>query len=143
MWENLVRHNSLHEIMCDSGLAQIGDNVLNLCYSLAKSLVTGIATGDRVKDTVLARSIRASELYSEIGRRTDAGRAGDAYEAIAAYLWLSGRITIETITETLVQHLDIKKRMNRKMEDEAATHAFHILLTKMSETIPERLRRQS
>ncbi len=141
MWEGLTGHSSLHEIMSDSGLAKIGDNILNLCYSLAKSLVTGTATGDRVKDAVLARSIRSSDLYHEIGRRTDTGRAGDAYEAVTAYLWLTGMISIETITETLAQHLSFKRGMNRKMEETTATHAFQMLLAKMNEIIPARLRR--
>jgi hypothetical protein len=114
--------------MKDTGLAQIGDNLVNLCYSLAKSVVLGHSCGEKVRDSVLARAIRSSTVYSEIGRRTDAGTAGDAYEAIVAYAWLKGDVTIETLVGHIIQHLQIDKSTSRKQEDVIASKALESLI---------------
>jgi hypothetical protein len=136
MWETFVEHNSIENIMHDKGLAKVGDGLVNFCYSLAKSLVLGYATGEKVRDSVLARAIRATSVYQHMNRRTDAGRAGDAYEAIMAYLWMKEKITISDMVSSLSDTLDIDKTTSRKKEGEIAAIAFQKFLEDNIEHLP-------
>ena len=136
MWNALIQHESIDSIMQDRGLAKIGDGIVNLCYSLAKSLAIGGATGEKVRDSVLARAIRSTSLYQHMGRRTDIGRAADAYEAIMAFLWLKGTITIEAVVTTLVPLLEIDATTSRTREGEIAARAFQALLEENQDYLP-------
>ncbi|MHA2117335.1 MAG: ribonuclease III family protein [Candidatus Thorarchaeota archaeon] len=122
--------------MRNKGLAKLGDNLVNLCYSLAKSEVLMEPTGEKVRDSVLARAIRDTPVYTHIGRRTDSGVAADAYEAIMAYLWLTGSLTIESIVSNLVKELNIDPETNRKQEGEIASRAFRKLLLDTMSFLP-------
>jgi dsRNA-specific ribonuclease len=137
MWGFLKEHPNTKAIMRNKGLAKLGDNLVNLCYSLAKSEVLMGPTGEKVRDSVLARAIRDTPVYTHIGRRTDSGVAADAYEAIMAYLWLTGNLTIEAIVSNLVQELDIDSETNRKQEGEIASRAFRKLLLDVMSFLPE------
>jgi hypothetical protein len=136
MWETFVHHESAESIMNDKGLAKVGDNLVNLIYSLAKSVILGHTTGEKVRDSVLARAIRATEVYNHISRRTDAGRAADAYEAIMAYLWMTGKITIQGSVKSLTETLHIDSKTSRKKEGEVAAQSFQLLLEQHLESLP-------
>ena len=136
MWDTFVQHKSVEEIVNDKGLAKVGDGIVNLCYSLAKSQVLGHATGDKVRDSVLARAIRSTGVYRHISRRTDSGRAADAYEAIIAYLWMKGIITIQGIVDSLAQTLHIDSKTSRKREGEIAALSFQNFLEQYAESLP-------
>jgi hypothetical protein len=122
--------------MNDKGLAKVGDNLVNFVYSLAKSVVLGHTTGEKVRDSVLARAIRATDFYKHLSRRTDAGRAADAYEAIMAYLWMTGRLTIQEAVESLTKTLCIDSKTSRKKEGEIAATSFQQLLEKYADWCP-------
>lgn len=122
--------------MRDKGLAKLGDNLVNLCYSLAKSQVLGEATGEKVKDRVLANAIRSTSIYSKYGRRTDPGTAADAYEAIMAYLWLTGKTVIEEMVISLTSNMEITSETSRKRGDEIASLAFQHLLESLIHLLP-------
>lgn len=128
MWESFVQHTSIEQIMNDKGLAKVGDNLVNLCYSLAKSLVLGHTTGEKVRDSILARAIRGTSVYSRMNRRSDVGRAADAYEAIMAYLWMTNKTTISAMVESLASFLDIDSSTSRVKEGERAAISFQHLL---------------
>ncbi|MBN2229853.1 MAG: hypothetical protein JW779_09695 [Candidatus Thorarchaeota archaeon] len=136
MWETFVQFDSIEAIMNNKGLAKVGDNIVNLCYSLAKSLVLGYATGEKVRDSVLARAIRATAIYSRINKRTDAGKAADAYEAIIAYLWMTDAVSISSMAEILSKYLDINSRTSRKEEGALAAIAFQRLLEEHIGNLP-------
>jgi len=136
MWETFVEHKNVESIMHDKGLAKVGDGLVNFCYSLAKSLAIGGATGEKVRDSVLARAIRATSVYHHMNRRTDAGRAGDAYEAIMAYLWMTEKISISDMVDSLSKSLDIDKTTSRKKEGEIAALAFQRFLENNIEHLP-------
>ncbi|MHA2426277.1 MAG: ribonuclease III family protein [Candidatus Thorarchaeota archaeon] len=137
MWDSLVdSHDSIESIMNDKGLAQIGDNLVNFCYSLAKSVVLDKMQGEKVRDSVLARAIRATPVYQYMGRRTDIGKAADAYEALMAWLWMKKIIDIPFIVDFLTKHLEINSKTNRKEEGEIAALAFQKLLERLSLNLP-------
>jgi hypothetical protein len=137
VWDSFIEHKTIDAIMNDKGLAKIGDGLVNFCYSLAKSAVLGVATGEKVRDSVLAQAIRATPVYRKIGRRTDAGDAADAFEAIMAYLWLAQKITIEEFVKLLIQNFEIDSKTSRKKEDLAAAHAFQIVLEEYLKDLPQ------
>ncbi|UCE10357.1 MAG: hypothetical protein JSW61_00070 [Candidatus Thorarchaeota archaeon] len=114
--------------MNDKGLAKLGDALVNLFYSLGKSLATGSLAGEKVRDDVLAKAIRSTAAYRHLRRRTDMGAAGDAYEAIVAFLWLNGEISIEEAAEFLSKQLELDKKTSRKKEADTATKAFKAFL---------------
>ena len=136
MWETFVDHKNVESIMHDKGLAKLGDGLVNFCYSLAKSLVLGYATGEKVRDSVLARAIRSTSVYDHMNRRTDAGRAGDAYEAIMAYLWMTEKISISSMVDSLSKSLDINSITSRKKEGEIAAVAFQKFLESNIQHLP-------
>lgn len=136
MWETFVEHKNVESIMHDKGLAKVGDGLVNFCYSLAKSLVLGYATGEKVRDSVLARAIRSTSVYHHMKRRTDAGRAGDAYEAIMAYLWMTEKISISDMVDSLTESLHIDSTTSRKKEGEIAAIAFQKFLESNIEHLP-------
>ena len=136
MWETFVEHKTIESIMHDKGLAKVGDGLVNFCYSLAKSLVLGVATGEKVRDSVLARAIRATSVYQHMNRRADAGRAGDAYEALMAYLWMTEKITILDMVNSLSESLDIDSTTSRKKEGEIAAVAFQKFLQDHIQFLP-------
>jgi hypothetical protein len=122
--------------MNDKGLAQIGDNLVNFCYSLAKSVVLEKMQGEKVRDSVLARAIRATPVYQYMGRRTDVGKAADAYEALMAWLWMKKLLDIPTMVDFLTKHLEINPKTNRKEEGEIASIAFQKFLESVSKDFP-------
>lgn len=123
--------------MKDKGLAKLGDSFVNFCFSLAKSIALSTPTGDKVQDIILARAIRATPIYKHLKQRTDAGTAGDAYEAIMAFLWMTGKITIEEVVEHLSSVMTLDSKMSRKREVEESTKAFQSLLEKVLDRLPE------
>ena len=137
MWKFVKKYQSTADIMRDKGLAKVGDGLVNLCYSLAKSEVLGEATGEKVRDNVLARALRATPISGHISRRTDSGAAADAFEAIVAYLWLTGRTTTDTLVSSLVERLDIHSDMNRKEDGELAVEAFRNVLEGLMDLLPD------
>jgi hypothetical protein len=137
MWELFVRHTSIEQIMNDKGLAKVGDNLVNLCYSLAKTLVLGYATGEKVRDSVLARAIRETSVYQHMNRRSDIGKAADAYEAIMAYLWMTGKITIPDMADSLASLLDIDSKTSRESEGILAAISFQRFLEQKMIHLPE------
>ncbi|MFW9805750.1 MAG: ribonuclease III family protein [Candidatus Thorarchaeota archaeon] len=136
MWDDFVQHETIEEIVNDKGLAKVGDGIVNLCYSLAKSRVLGYATGAKVRDSVLARAIRATEVYRHISRRTDIGKAADAYEAIIAYLWMKDRISVQSMVDVLTQNLNLDSKTNRKREGEIAALSFQHFLEQHIDSLP-------
>ncbi|MFX0106933.1 MAG: ribonuclease III family protein [Candidatus Hodarchaeota archaeon] len=136
MWQFFHNHQSVDAILRDKGLAKVGDGLVNLCYSLAKSQVLGKATGEKVRDRVLANAIRETSIGKLFRRRTDPGTAADGYEAILAYLWLNNHVTIESAVALLVENLEKESLSSIKDEKKTATLAFQILLQHLIELLP-------
>ncbi|NHI84163.1 MAG: hypothetical protein EAX81_07670 [Candidatus Thorarchaeota archaeon] len=136
MWRFLGDHQTVEGILRDKDLAKLGDSLVNLCYSLAKSQIIGKPTGEKVRDKVLARAIRETPIYDKYSRRTDAGRAADAYEAAIAYLWLKEKVTIEKIVGSLVTNMTNEIDVSRRHENEISSQAFQRLLEELIHLLP-------
>jgi len=143
MYQPLVTHDSVEQIMNDKGLAKIGDTLVNFIYSLSKSIVIGSSTGEKVRDSILARAIRQTSIYERIGHRTDAGTAGDAYEAIVAYVWLTKRIQIDSIVDMLAALLPLDTQTSRRAEGRIAAEAFKSMMDHLIGLLPKSLLQNS
>ena len=118
----------------DKGLAKFGDSLLNFVFSLALSEYLGRPTGERVPNASLAIALEASGLKHLIPPRTDKHGKGDIAEAIFAYAWLEGAITIEEAVELIRENLDDDvTHFSRKKE--AIGRALAVLYGEIGERI--------
>ncbi|MFX1287333.1 MAG: ribonuclease III family protein [Promethearchaeota archaeon] len=128
----------------DKGLAKIGDSIVNLTYSVAKSIVLtrnskndkSVRTGVKVSKIILANAIREAEMKEFSKSRADAHDMADTAEALIAYTWLLKRMTIEDIINFLVDSLRGNLTV-RHEEIQNATKAFRKLLTEIKKYLPE------
>lgn len=114
------------KIAIDKGLAKIGDNLVNLCYSLAQFLSYSKIGGKKVPNKALAHALRRSVLRRFAGRRRDAHGLADAVEAIIGYCWLKGLISLEGIVHVLTASL--RGCLHENKTDEDTSTAFMKLL---------------
>lgn len=128
----------------DKGLAQIGDSIVNLAYSLAKSIVlsrqsssnSNLRTGTKVNKTVLSQALKGAEMKHFAKNRADAHDMADTVEGLVAYVWLRDKISLTQIVELLSDHLmgDLNSRLG---ERDAATKAFTALLKFIQKDLPD------
>ncbi|MBN1801464.1 MAG: hypothetical protein JW891_08160 [Candidatus Lokiarchaeota archaeon] len=132
------------KIGTDKGLAKIGDGVVNLAYSVAKSIYLTksaannaiIRTGWKVSKEVLSTALKNAGLKSFAKSRADAHDIADTAEAIIAYIWLNDFLSVKEMVDLLVDNLegDLYKRTE---ETKNATNAFTVLLKHLKKYLPE------
>jgi len=128
----------------DKGLAKIGDGIVNLTYSIAKSIVLtrnnknnkSIRTGIKVSKTILANALKEADMKRFAKSRADAHDLADTVEAIIAYIWFIKKMTIEDIINYLVGSLNGNLSV-RSEEIQNATIAFRNLLIEIKKYLPE------
>jgi hypothetical protein len=99
--ENPLKGVTYEKDFRDKGLATLGDSLANFIYSLALSGYTGKPTGGRVPNAAFAIALEVAGLRDVIPRRTDKHGKGDIAEAILAYAWLKGKISVEEAVKIL------------------------------------------
>ena len=128
----------------DKGLAKIGDGIVNLTYSVAKSIVltrnsktkNPIRTGMKVSKTILANALKKADMKKFSKNRADAHDIADSVEALIAYVWIIEKMTIEDIINFLVESL--KENLTVRSEEiKNATVAFTNLLIHIKKYLPE------
>ncbi len=135
---------SRKSIGIDKGLATIGDGVVNLAYSIAKSLYLTkhsvnnkiIRTGKSVNKKVLSNALKNADMKDFARSRSDAHDMADTAEAIVAYIWLNNKLAFSEIVTVLEEKLSGDLRQNQE-ENKAATVAFTSLLTAAKKYLPE------
>ncbi|NJE42416.1 ribonuclease III family protein [Thermococcus sp. GR6] len=107
----------------DKGLSKFGDSLINFVFSLALSEYLERPTGERVPNASLSIALELSGLRHVVPPRTDKHGKGDIAEAIFAYAWLEGKITVEEAVEILKENFteDVTHFSRRK---EAIGKAF-------------------
>ena len=128
----------------DKGLAKIGDSIVNLTYSVAKSIVLTrnsktnkiIRTGMKVSKTILANALKKADMKKFSKSRADAHDLADTVEALIAYIWFIEKMTIEDIINILVDSLK-ENLIVRSEEIKNATVAFTNLLIHIKKYLPE------
>jgi len=134
--------NSQKKIGTDKGLAKIGDGIVNLTYSIAKSIYltesssTVQRTGLKVNKTILSNALKNANMKHFAKNRADAHDLANTVEAIIAYVVLNDNMTLNEIIDFLKDKLsgDLK---NRAQELKYASDAFTNLLNYIKKFLPD------
>jgi len=129
----------------DKGLAKIGDGIVNLTYSVAKSIYltknssnnNTIRTGLKVNKTILSNALKSANMRNFAKNRADAHDIADTAEALVAYVWINNNMTLQEIIDVLTENLS-GDLFNRKEEIASATEAFAVLFKKMQKFLPRK-----
>ena len=147
-YEFLVRdlnsNKSQKAIGTDKGLAKIGDGIVNLAYSVAKSIVLTrnntknkiSRTGLKVSKKILANSLKNANMKDFAKSRADAHDLANTVEALVAYVWLNNQISLKEIIDFLSSNLSGNLTI-RNEEIINATEAFTKLLNKIKKLLPQ------
>ncbi|MFX1257994.1 MAG: ribonuclease III family protein [Promethearchaeota archaeon] len=142
---DLNRISSKKSIGTDKGLAKIGDGIVNLTYSVAKSIYLTknssnkvLRTGLKISKTILSNALKNADMKSFAKNRADAHDLADTVEAIIAYIWLSNKMTINEIIDFLSENIS-GNLTNRTEEIKSATYAFTNLLKCIKKLLPKNL----
>jgi len=140
---NINQINSQKSIGTDRGLAKIGDGIVNLTYSIAKSIYLTkknpnkvFRTGLKVSKKILSNALKNANMKSFARSRADAHDLADTVEAIIAYIWLNNQMTLHEIIDFLTENLS-GDLYNRTEEIQSATDAFTNLLNFIKKDLPE------
>ncbi len=148
-YEFLIKDLNLNKsqkiIGTDKGLAKIGDAVVNLAYSVAKSKYLTknnpnnkpIRTGKKVGRTILEAALKKAGLKNFAKNRASAHDFADTVEALVAYVWLANKISIKEIIDLLTENL-VGNLYDRHEEINSATIAFTELLNSIKKFLPEK-----
>lgn len=129
----------------DKGLAKIGDGIVNLTYSVAKSIYltrfkklqeNPIRVGKKVDKYILSNALKNANLRLYTKTRPDSHDLANTYESLIAYVWLSGAITIKKIIDILENQLE-DDISDYKLERKNAIKAFTELLNQIKNFIPK------
>lgn len=128
-------YSSPEEAFLDKDLAKLGDTLVNLIYSLGRSIAQNKPDGAKAPNKVLSESLTSAGLREIASSRVDKHRLGDVTEAIVAYAWLQGEIEIIEAAEILAEALKNTDFDSRKKVLNAAETGFTRLLIVISERI--------
>ncbi|WP_456423477.1 ribonuclease III family protein [Thermococcus sp.] len=125
----------------DKELAKFGDSLLNFIFSLALSEYLGRPTGERVPNASLALALEMSGLRKLAPPRSDKHTRGDVAEAIVAYAWLEGLITIDEAVQLIRENLteDVTHFVRKK---EAIGRALAVLYSEIGKRLGLEAREQ-
>lgn len=128
--------HSLQAAMRHKGLAQLGDSLTNLLFSLAFSLHSTGFQGEKVAGKTLASALRFAELREIAPSRLDAHGLGDCVEAMIAYGWIRGFFTIpeaaQVLRENFIQ-VGLEPGLRKVERVERIARGFALLLRQIWE----------
>ncbi len=141
---DINRNISQKSIGTDKGLAKIGDCIVNLSYSVAKSIFLSknsttnkkvFRTGLKVNRNILSNALKNAGLKHFAKNRASSHDLADTVEAIIAYVWLSKKIKLNEIIDSLTNNLE-GDLLVRSTEIKSATKAFTNLLNHIKKLLP-------
>lgn len=143
--KDLDLNKSPKAIGTDKGLAKLGDGIVNLTYSMAKSIYLTknspnnkiLRTGVKVSKKILATALKNANMKNFAKTRADAHDFADTAEALVAYVWLSKKISLFEIINHLSKNLTGDLNI-RNEEIKRATEAFTNLLNYIKELLPKK-----
>ena len=141
---DLNKFNSQKSIGTDKGLAKIGDGIVNLAYSVAKSIYLTknnsnkeiVRTGLKVSKKILSNALKNADMKDFAKSRADAHDLADTVEAIIAYVWLSNKMSLKEIIDFLTENFS-GTLQGRIDEINNAIKAFTNLLNYTKKFLPE------
>ena len=141
---DLNKINSQKSIGTDKGLAKIGDGIVNLAYSVSKSIYLTrnnsnkkvLRTGLKVSKKILSNALKNANMKSFAKNRADAHDLANTVEAIVAYVWLSNKMSLKEIIDFLTENFS-GTLQGRIDEINNAIKAFTNLLNYTKKFLPE------
>ncbi|UCC20812.1 MAG: hypothetical protein JSV62_05905 [Promethearchaeota archaeon] len=142
---DLNLNKSKKNIGTDKGLAKIGDGIVNLTYSVAKSIYltknnpnnTIVRTGKKVGKNILEVALKNADMKTFAKTRANAHDLADTVEALIAYVWLNNTISTKEIIDLLVENFS-GNLYDRQEEIKSAILAFTNLLNHIKKFLPEK-----
>jgi hypothetical protein len=142
---DLTLNKTQKAIGTDKGLAKIGDAIINLAYSVAKSIYLTknnlsdkvIRTGKKVSKNILEIALKNANMKSFARTRADAHDLADTVEALVAYVWFINKMSVKEIINLLADNLS-GDLFNRTEEIKSATVAFTNLLNHIKQFLPNK-----
>jgi hypothetical protein len=140
---NLIKSQKI--IGTDKGLAKIGDGLVNLAYSVAKSIYLtknnpnnkAVRTGKKVSKTILEAALKNANMKNFARTRANAHDIADTVEALVAYVWFKNYMNLKEIIDFLADNLS-GDLYNIAEEIKNATIAFTNLLNHIKSYLPEK-----
>lgn len=146
-YEFLIKDLNLNKsqkiIGTDKGLAKIGDGIVNVSYSVAKSIFLTnnnpnnkiVRTGKKVGKNILETALKNANMKQFARSRANAHDLADTVESLVAYVWLSNKMTLKEIINFLVENLS-GDLSDRNEEIKNSTIAFTNLLNYIKKFLP-------
>ncbi len=134
-FKSLSKYSKPEEAFLDEDLAKLGDALVNLIYSLSKSLAQDKPGGARAPNRVLSEALTQAGLRNLAPSRVDRHRLGDVAEAIIAYAWLNENMSIEEAVDILSNSLKGRNLEKRSELFEGAEEGFKNILLTISKMI--------
>lgn len=141
--DDLKKNLSPKSVGTDKGLAKIGDGIVNLAYSVAKSVYLTknsssnvIRTGLKVSQTILSQALKNADMKNYAKNRGDAHDLADTVESIIAYVWFKEEMTLNEIIDFLTENISGDLNL-RHEEIKSATVAFTNLLKHIKKFLPK------
>ena len=142
---DLNKINSQKSIGTDKGLAKIGDGIVNLAYSVAKSIYLTrnnsnkevVRTGLKVSKKILSNALKNANMKSFAKNRADAHDLANTVEAIVAYVWLCNKMSLKEIIDFLTENFS-GNLQGRIDEINNAIKAFTNLLNYTKKFLPKK-----
>ena len=126
-----IDFQNINTFVLNKNSAKLGDALVNMIYSFAKTLVLGKATGCKVSDAVLSNAYFKSDWYvkRDLILSGKKGVVADAIEAMVLFFWLFSDFEIDYFVSIIAENLDSSYLHHHHQEQITATKAFQSLLT--------------
>ena len=142
--KDLKQNISQKNIGTDKGLAKIGDGIVNLAYSVAKSAFltknnknnNAIRTGKKVGRNILGIALKNANMRNYAKNRANLHDLADTVESLVAYVWFINKMSLKEIIDYLTENLS-GDLIDRAEEIKNATTAFTNLLNYIKKFLPE------
>ncbi|MHA1596631.1 MAG: ribonuclease III family protein [Candidatus Asgardarchaeia archaeon] len=116
-------------------MAKLGDPLVNLIFSLTKSLIYNKASGSKVKGRCLSRAIEKANIRKFFPKRLDSHDIGDFLEAIVATLWLDGVFDLKELCTYLSNEIKSKFNVENMKEEDLMVITFEMFLERYNEEV--------
>lgn len=125
--------SKIADVLMDHDLASFGDSLVNFIFSIALSKISGRFCGVRVRNRVLAEALNRCGLRGFLGGRVDVHVKGNAVEALLAYAWVSGKVSLMDLVNVLASSIPSEGFEDFNVQVEAFSTLLKFVLVKLSE----------
>lgn len=99
------------------GFAKLGDEIINMAYSLAYSIYIKKPTGEKINGLVLSEALKKTGMRDLAKNRAKTHDIADTAEALIAYCYLQKKITIDEMTEKILEGFQLGMGIPKTVQD--------------------------